>query len=169
METEVLRSQILNLRFKYLNNNINPICIRGFIPEDSTLIDYEQKLHIAENKTSQENSNISKSDINEAAKLFFTLFSCPSRYEKLYWEAIFGPKSRILLMASNILKQVEGEFKPKALDIFSKMCSVLRFQHISYYHEGNKSVGRHTELMRNILGVKGRIPSQTNTYFIFFL
>ena len=68
--------------------------------------------------------NISKSEFNEAAKMYFTLNSCP-HLEKLYWKAIYGPDSRISMLASNILKMVEGDFKAKALKIFAKITSML--------------------------------------------
>ena len=92
------------------------------------------------------------SKINEAAKMFLALNSCPSFLEKSYWKAIRGPDLRISMLASNILKKAKGDFRVKALRIFEKIISVLGFQHISYHHGENKSV----ELTRNILGVKGK-------------
>ena len=93
------------------------------------------------------------SEINEAAKMFFALNSCPSFVEMTYWKAIYGLDSRmtIPMLASNILKKAKGNFEVKALKIFEKIISTLEFQHISYNHGENKSV----ELTRNILDVKG--------------
>lgn len=102
------------------------------------------------------NYNYSKSEINEAAKLFFDLNSCPSFFEKLYWKAIYGPNSRTLLLASNILKTVEGNFKVKALKIFAKMTSVLGLQHISYKNFEEETDERNTTFTKNIVDVKGR-------------
>ena len=102
------------------------------------------------------NYKYSKSEINEAAKLFFDLNSCPSFFEKLYWKAIYGPDSRILLLASNILKTVGGNFKVKALKIFAKMTSVLGLQHISYKNLEEETDERNTTFTKNIVDVKGR-------------
>ena len=100
--------------------------------------------------------NISKSELNEAAMMFFALNSCPSFFEKLYWKVIYGPVSRISMSASNILKKAKGDSKVKALKIFEKIISVLGFQHISYHHEENKSVEKNIKLTRNIQDVKGK-------------
>ena len=83
--------------------------------------------------------------------MFFALNSCPSYIEKSYWKAMYGPDSRIAMLASNILKKAKGDFKVKALKIFEKVISILGFQYISYHHGENKSV----ELNRNIFDVKG--------------
>ena len=100
--------------------------------------------------------NISKSELNKAAIMFFALNSCPSFLEKLYWKAIYGPDSSISMKASNILKKAEGDFKVKALKIFEKIISVLGFQYISYHHEENESVEKNIKLTRNILDLKGK-------------
>ena len=108
------------------------------------------------NETSPRKSNLSKSSIIEAANLYITLFSCPF-YEKLYWKAMYGANSRIVLLASNIIKRAEGDLKLKALQIFSGMSAVLGFKHISYNHAGNESLGENVELTKNIIEVKGKI------------
>ena len=100
--------------------------------------------------------NISKSKVDEAAKMFFALNACPSFHEILYLKAIYGPNSRISMLASNILKKAEGDFKVKALKIFEKIISVLGFHHISYHHGENKSIERNIKITRNILDVKGK-------------
>ena len=89
------------------------------------------------NKTSQGKAN-SISKIKKAANLYVNLFSCPSFYEKLYQKAIFGQKSRILLLASNIIKKEVGELKLKALKIFSKISAVFRLKNISCIHVGSE-------------------------------
>ena len=91
--------------------------------------------------------NFSESEIKGAAKMYYALNSCPSFFEKLYLKAINEPASRISLLASNILKKVEGNSNEKALKIFIKMTEVLRFQHISY-QQGEK---------RTISDVKGKM------------
>ena len=122
---DVTRSQILSLRVEYLKKNSNTKCYIGFISEDNFYNDLEQKLHVPRNKTLHKHSNFSKSKIDEAEKMFITLFSCPSFYEKVYWKAIFGPTSKMIKLASKILKKSEGKFEPRALNIFSKMSAVL--------------------------------------------
>ena len=109
-----------------------------------------------ENSKDEKPSDLSKSEINKAAQLYFALNSCPSFFEKLYWKVIYGPVSRISMSASNILKKAKGDSKVKALKIFEKIISVLGFQHISYHHEENKSVEKNIKLTRNIQDVKGK-------------
>ena len=101
--------------------------------------------------------NLSTSDLNEAVKMFFTLNSCPSDLEKLYWKAIYinGPNSRITMLASNIVKKSKQDFKNKSFKIFGKISSVLRFQHISYHEESSKTAGQKIKLAKSIMDVKG--------------
>ena len=112
--------------------------------------------------------NISKSELNEAAIMYFALNSCPSFFENLYWKAIYGPgpASRISMKASNILKKAKGDFKVKSLKIFEKIISVLGFKHVSYYHGESKRVERN-KLIRNILDVKGKRTSYLKSIFIY--
>ena len=163
VERKVLWRHIKSIRFKYLKGIISPKCINtdvfdhGFISNEDIQNNFEKVLQLGENEDSDEKKfNHSKIEINEAAKLFFDLNSCPSFYEKLYWKAIYGPNSRILLLASNILKRVEGNFKVKALKIFAKMTSVLGFQHISYKNLEEETDERNTTFTKNIKDVKGR-------------
>ena len=80
--------------------------------------------------------NFTKSDISESAKLFLALNSCPSFFEKLYWKALYGPKERMAMLTSNIIKKAKGDFKKIALNIFARVSSVLGFQHLSFHHKG---------------------------------
>ena len=88
----------------------------------------------------QVRQNVSQNDLQVGAEMFVTLFSCPSLYEKLYWKAIYGPKSRNALLASNIVKRANYDFKTKAIQLFEKISSVLGFQDISNNHMGNKNI-----------------------------
>ena len=82
--------------------------------------------------------------------MFMALNSCPSFYVKLYWNAIYGNESRMAKFAANIIRKAKDDFKEKAQRIFSKMSSVLGFQHISYhYNEKETSTGK------NISDVEG--------------
>ena len=101
--------------------------------------------------------NLSTSDLNEIVKMFLALNSCPSLLEKLYWKAIYGPKSRISMLASNIVKNVKDDLKENAMRIFAKMSSVLSFQYVSYHEDGNKNKNDKSKikLSRKIVEVKG--------------
>ena len=77
------------------------------------------------------NMNFSKSDITESAKMFLTLNSCPSSFVKLYWKAIYGPKERMSMLTSNIIKKAKGASKEVAQNIFAKVSAVLGFQYLS--------------------------------------
>ena len=87
--------------------------------------------------------------------MFIVLNSCPSIYEKLYWEATYGPKSKVVLKASNIIKKSEGNFKFYALKILAKITSIFQFKHISY--TTSNSFGENIVLERKIVGIKGRV------------
>ena len=101
--------------------------------------------------------DLSKSDINAAAEMFMYLNSCPSFYVKLYWKAIYGNQSRIAMLASNIIKRAKYSFKSKAIQIFAKVSSVLGFQYISYYQNGNERFDK------NIIDIKGKTICIYNT------
>ena len=98
--------------------------------------------------------NFSKSDISNTGKMFLALISCPSFYERLYKKAIYGPKSRIAMLASNIVRKTKADFEVKAQKIFAKISSVLGFKHISYHHQGNKNIA----LTKNMFDMKGKRP-----------
>ena len=167
VEQKVIWSHILSTRYKYLINYISPKCSSdGFIYLEDILNNFEKISLIDGNKGSENmNYNISKSEVNEAAKMFYTLNSCPSLFEKLYLKAMDGPASAISLLASNILKKAKGDSKVKALKIFVKITSVLGFQYISYHHGENKS---NIKLTKTILDVKGKMREShlTNLYLL---
>ena len=81
--------------------------------------------------------------------MYFALNSCPLFYERLYSKVIYGPESRISMLASNIIKNSRAKFKTKALKIFEKIISVLGFQFIS-------NQDRNIKLARNDLDVRGK-------------
>ena len=100
--------------------------------------------------------NVSKNEVIGPAKMYFALNSCPLYFEKLYWKTIYGPDSRLSMLASNIIKIVEEDFKLKAQKIFAKITSVLGFQHISNNQKEEISGGRNHTLTRNIFDVKAK-------------
>ena len=123
----------------------------SFISETEIMHNLEKLSQLVQVNISidQSNNNLSKSNINLGAEMFVALNSCPSHYIKLYWNVIYGPKSRIALLASKIMKKAKNELKKYALKIFSRIFSVLGFQHISHYHAGNES------WVKNIVDIKG--------------
>ena len=96
--------------------------------------------------------------IIRGAKMFFTLNSCPSYLIRLYWKAIYGEKSTLVLLASNILKKSNKYFKKKALRIFARVTKMLRFQYISFLDNDEKNI----KLREDIYNVKGKTQTHTD-------
>ena len=71
------------------------------------------------------NEEFSKTTKKSLHKMFYALIEQPSHFEKLYRKAIYGPKSRLIMLASNIRKESPNNFKLKAKKIFSKITSVI--------------------------------------------
>ena len=92
--------------------------------------------------------NVSKSDLQVEGEMFVTIISCPSVYERLYWKVIYGPKSRMALLASNIIKKAHYDFKSKSIQLFAKISSVLGFQHLS-------NISYNRVVKKNIVNIKG--------------
>ena len=126
VENEVIWSLISSLRNRYLKKNGNPKCEKGFISNEDISNNFGKMSHLVGNVGPEDMKyNISKSELNKAAIMFFALNSCPSFLEKLYWKAIYGPDSSISMKASNVLKKAKGDFRVKSLKIFEKIISVL--------------------------------------------
>ena len=150
MDEKVLWSHIKVLRLEYLKKNSNIECEAS--DDRNSFIDEQNMKHILEKlsqifrvfSSDQSNKNLSKTDINVGAEMFVALNSCPSNYVKLYWNVIYGPESRIALLALKILKKANIDFKKEALKIFSKISLVLGFQHINILGE-------------NVVDVKGTL------------
>ena len=128
--------------------NININCIENFVPQEQILDNFEKLSQLIGVKSFNKNeNNITKSEINIAAEMFLFLNSCPSFFVRLYWNAIYGSKSRIAMLALDIIKKANDDFKIKAIQIFAKISQVLGFQHITYqYNEVNKKFGRNIKL-----------------------
>ena len=150
MDKTVIWSHIKTLRLEYLRNNVDLKCEKSFIPEEKILDNFEKLSQLIMVNISDEiDGNITKSEINVGAEKFLTLNSCPSNLVRLYWKAIYGPKSRIAMLASNIIKKADKDFKTKAIKIFAKISQVLGFKHIYYQHKENGNMGKTIELMTN--------------------
>ena len=159
LDKKVIWSHIKTLRFEFLKNNSLLPCQSEttLIPDNHISSNVEKFSKIVRIGISEKmNKNFSKSDITESAKLFLALNSCPSIFVKLYWKAIYGPEQRMAMLTSNIIKKAKGDLKKGALNIFARVSSVLGFQHLSFHHKRNESVGRNMELTKNTMGIKGK-------------
>ena len=153
LEKKLILSYVKHLRIEYLIKNISLTCTLNFIPFQNILINFENLSQmVGEKKISR---NLSRSDINFGAKMFFTLNSCPSFYVKLYWKTIYGSEVRMAKFASNIIRKSKDGFKVRAQKIFAKISSVIGFKHIFYRHEGNGSIAMNIELSKNTMDIKG--------------
>ena len=157
-DQKVIWSLIIPLRIEYLKNPHlkHKDCKNNFIPLRDMVVNLEklsQMVGVIE-LSNKINSNFSKIDIDFSGKIFVTLNSCPTFFEKLYLKAIYETEKAdtIAMLTSNIIKKSKPDFKIKALKIFAKISLVFRFQHISFYHETNASFEKHIELTRNTKG-----------------
>ena len=150
-------SHIHEIRFEYLRENVDLSCIQEeFISESKIIINIEKLSDKVGVKSSDKiNKNLSKSDLQVGAEMFLAVNACPSFYEKLYWKTFYGSKSGIAMLASNIIKKAKYDFRPKAIQIFSKITSVLGFQHIIFNHEGDNSSDANFVLSKNIVDIRG--------------
>ena len=157
-EKRLIQGYVKRLRNKYLLKNIHLPCEGKFIRQDFISFHYDDLSQMVgdfnDTNFDEISKNLSKDDINFGAEMFMALNSCPTFYVKLYWKIIFGNESKIAKFASNIIRKAEDGFKVKAQKIFAKISSVIGFQHISFHHEGNRSIAMNIELSKN-LDVKG--------------
>ena len=78
-----------------------------------------------ENISDEVNYEFSKSTTKSLREMFFALSERPSFLERLYSKTIYGPQSRLILLASNIVSKSPTEFKLKAKRIFTKITSIF--------------------------------------------
>ena len=159
-EKRLIQGYVKHLRVEYLLKNIQLTCEKTnkkFILLKSIATNFEKlsKMVSVESSGEMISRNLSKNDINFGAEMFMALNSCPSFFVKLYWKVIYGNESRIGKFASNIIRKAKDSFKVKAEKIFAKISSVIGFQHISYHHEGNKSIKMNIDLSKNMMDIKG--------------
>ena len=128
-------SLVNNLRFEYLTKNIQVKC-SNFKENLSTNLEKMSQIITSVKSSEQIHTNLSRMDINNVAKMFIYLNSCPSFHEKLYFKTIYGPESRIAMLTSNIIKKANNDFKIKAIQIFAKISQVFGFQHITPQDKG---------------------------------
>ena len=111
-----------------------------------------------ENISHKVNFEFSKSTTNSFYEMFLALTEPPSYFERLYSKTIYGPQSRLLLLASNIVNKSPTKFKLKAERIFTKITSIV----LKKYH--NESLRNRTD----ISFVKGKLNPLKNPFNLFF-
>ena len=78
-----------------------------------------------ENISDKVNDEFSKSSTKPFYEMFLALTEPPSYFERLYSKTIYGPQSRLILLASNIVNKSPKKFKLKAKHIFKKIFSII--------------------------------------------
>ena len=151
-EKRLIQDYVKRLRNEYLNKYIDLACEEKFIPLNFISFHFDKLSELVGDTF--DGFFPSKDEINFGAEMFMALNSCPTFYVKLYWKVIYGNESRIARFASNIIRNAKDGFKVRAQRIFAKISSVIGFQHISYHHEGNRSIAMNIELTKN-MDVKG--------------
>ena len=155
-EKRLIQGYVKHLRVEYLLKNIQLTCEKTnkkFILLKKIATNFEKLSKMVSFESSGEmiSRNLSKNDINFGAEMFMALNSCPSFFVKLYWKVIYyGNESRIAQLSTNIIRKAKDDFKIRAQRIFAKISSVIGFQHISYHHEGNRSIAMNIELSKNM-------------------
>ena len=96
-------------------------------------------------EANEEFSNTSKKSLYE---MFMVLNKFPSYFEILYGKTIYGPQSRLIMLASNILNKSPYNFKMKAKLIYKKITSIIFMK----YHR-NESFESGTDILTG----KGKI------------
>ena len=86
------------------------------------------------------NEELSKSKTKLFGEMFLTLTEPPSFFERLYNKTIYGPQSRLIMLASNIVNKSPENFKLKAKKIYSKIASII----FKKYH--NESFENRTDI-----------------------
>ena len=71
------------------------------------------------------NKELSKSKTKLFGEMFLTLTEPPSFFERLYNKTIYGPQSRLIMLASNIVNKSPENFKLNAKKIYSKIASIF--------------------------------------------
>ena len=143
--------------------HINLKCEKSFIPQENILSHFETLSKMSKIKNYESpNKTLSESEITTAGEMFIYLNACPSSfYVKLYWKAIYGPKSRLAMLASNIIKKSNDDFKNKAIKVFAKIAQVIGFQNVKHPKTGNGSIESFRKNFELDLNVTNRNLLQT--------
>ena len=95
--------------------------------EKSVMLNFEKLSQILgiKNISDEVNGETTKPTIKSLDEMFFSLFEVSSYYEQLYSRTVYGPQSRLIMLASNIVKESPENFKLKAKKIYSKIASII--------------------------------------------
>ena len=100
------------------------------------------------------NENFLKNAENSLDQMYFAVIECPAEFVRLYKRAIYGPQSRMIMLALNIVKKSRNNFKLKAKNIFEKINSTI-FE--TYYNQSVKN-------REDILTLQGEINEVQNIF-----
>ena len=95
--------------------------------EKSVMLNVEKLSQILgiKNISDEVNGETTKPTIKPLDEMFFSLWEVSSYYEQLYSRTVYGPQSRLIMLASNIVKESPENFKLKAKKIYSKIASII--------------------------------------------
>ena len=81
--------------------------------------------------------------------MFFALIE-QSYFERLYSKAIYGPQSRLSMLALNIVKKSPNHFKSKAEQIFSEITSVIhkKVHNESFEKDSSTLKGKNNQIVQ---------------------
>ena len=156
LEENTAWEKIRTKRFDYVKRNADIECIEGnTISKEDINSNYEKLSEMlkAWNVTDQVKKNTTRDKIEIGGKMYATLNSCPSFFERLYHKVIYGQQLQTPILSLNILRKTKGDFKMKSLNIFAKIISVFGFQYIQ--DESDNSDDK-AVLNRKITRVKGK-------------
>ena len=149
-EVEIWR-HIKDLRFKRIKWALDAHqeeCISCNIDKLSHLL----RIRNISDKVNQE---LPKSKMKSLDEMFLTLTEPTSFFERLYHKTIYGPQSRLIMLASNIVNKSPENFKLKAKKIFSKLSSIF----LKKYNDET------FEKRTDILFLKGKLNEMQNVNF----
>ena len=150
LDKKVIWSHLRTIRFEYLKKNVDLKCDNNFVPQENITKNVDKLSQLIGVKSVEiANGNYSKNDINAAGKMFLYLNACPSFHVRLFQKVIYGRKSRIAMLASNIMKKSNDDFKIKAIKIMAKIFQLFGFQYITNYFKENESFRKNIVLNIN--------------------
>ena len=111
------------------------------------------------------NKELSKSKTKLFGEMFLTLTEPPSFFERLYNKTIYGPQSRLIMLASNIVNKSPENFKLNAKKIYSKIASTISEK----YHD-EKSKNRDKQVLHpvHIMNTNGEFSRSSFIPFCSF-
>ena len=83
----------------------------------------------------------------KSLEMFSALSEISSYFERLYSRTIYGPQSRLIMLASNIVKKSPENFKLKAKQIYSNIASIIFWK----YHDEKFKNGTNTSFSKGKL------------------